>query len=124
MNVSDNPHQNYLLDSLPNIEYARLKPYLEPIPMTLGEVVYESGDTLNYLYFPTTCIVSMLYVMENGASAEIAVVGNEGIIGVGLFMGGGSVPNRAVVQSTARLPIGGSGKEHALTQQWIIEECH
>jgi len=100
MNVSDNPHQNYLLDSLPNIEYERLKPYLEPIPMILGEVVYESGDTLNYLYFPTTCIVSMLYVMENGASAEIAVVGNEGIIGVGLFMGGGSVPNRAVVQST------------------------
>jgi CRP-like cAMP-binding protein len=67
--------------------------------MPLGKVLYESGDKLRYAYFPTSCIVSLLYVMENGASAEIAVVGNEGIIGVALFMGGGTMPNRALVQS-------------------------
>ena len=99
MSVPHSPHQNHLLDALPTNEYERLNPYLERIPMALGEVLYESGDMLNYLYFPTTCIVSLLYVMENGASAEIAVVGNEGLIGVALFMGGGSMPNRAVVQS-------------------------
>ncbi|MBK8817232.1 MAG: Crp/Fnr family transcriptional regulator [Methylococcaceae bacterium] len=99
MIVPISPHQNHLLDALPMNEYERLKPYLEHVPMALSEVLYESGDTLNFLYVPTTCIVSLLYVMENGASAEIAVVGNEGIIGVALFMGGGSMPNRAVVQS-------------------------
>jgi len=72
---------------------------LERVPMKLGEVLYESGGELRYAYFPTNCIVSLLYVMENGASAEIAVVGNEGLIGVALFMGGGTMPNRAVVQS-------------------------
>ena len=84
------PRQNHLLDALPAAEYERLFPHLELVPMPLGEVLYESGDKLRYVYFPTTCIVSMLYVMENGASAEIAVVGNEGIIGVALFMGGGN----------------------------------
>jgi hypothetical protein len=74
-------------------------PHLELIPMPLAKVIYESGDELLYAYFPTTCIVSLLYVMENGASAELAVVGNDGIIGVALFMGGKTMPNRAVVQS-------------------------
>ncbi|MDI1292720.1 MAG: Crp/Fnr family transcriptional regulator [Methylobacter sp.] len=99
MTVSHSPRQNYLLDTLLSDEYERLFPDLELIEMPLGEVIYESGDELHHAYFPTTCIVSLLYVMENGASAEIAVVGNDGIIGVALFMGGGTMPNRAVVQS-------------------------
>ncbi|MDD5035293.1 MAG: Crp/Fnr family transcriptional regulator [Methylococcaceae bacterium] len=101
------PCQNYLLNALPAAEYQRLLPHLEMVSMPLGEVLYESGDELRHAYFPSTCIVSLLYVMENGASAEIAVVGNEGIIGVALFMGGGTMPNRAVVQSAGhayRLP--------------------
>jgi len=93
------PRQNHLLDALPATVYERLFPLLELVPMPLGEVLYESGDKLRYVYFPTTCIVSMLYVILNGASAEIAVVGNEGIIGVALFMGGATMPNRAVVLS-------------------------
>jgi CRP-like cAMP-binding protein len=94
-----NPRHNHLLDALPAAEFERLAPFLEVVPMPLGDVLYESGDELRHAYFPTTSIVSLLYVMENGASAEIAVVGNEGIIGVALFMGGGTMPNRAVVQS-------------------------
>ncbi len=93
------PRQNHLLDALPAAEYERIIPHLELVPMPLGKVIYESGDELRYAYFPTTCIVSLLYVMENGASAEIAVVGNDGIIGVALFMGGGTMPNRAIVRS-------------------------
>ena len=93
------PPVNHLLDALSADEYERLFPLLEWVPMPLGEVLYESGSELHYAYFPIDCIVSLLYVMENGASAEIAVVGNEGIIGVALFMGGGTMPNRAVVQS-------------------------
>lgn len=99
MTDQNDPHQNHLLNSLPEEEYERLLPHLELVNIPLGEVIYESGDELRYVYFPTTCIVSLLYVMENGASAEIAVIGNDGIIGVALFMGGGSMPNRAVVQS-------------------------
>lgn len=99
MTVSHSPGQNYLLDTLLSAEYERLFPDLELIEMPLGEVIYESGDELHHAYFPTTCIISLLYVMENGASAEIAVVGNDGIVGVALFMGGGTMPNRAVVQS-------------------------
>jgi CRP-like cAMP-binding protein len=94
-----NPKQNFLLDALPIDEYNRLFSQLELVTMPLGEVLYESGGELLYVYFPTNCIVSLLYVMENGASAEIAVVGNDGIIGVALFMGGKTMPNRAVVQS-------------------------
>ena len=93
------PHQNHLLDALPAGDYERLAAHLELIPMPLGEVLYESGVQLRYVYFPTTAIVSLLYVMEDGASAEIAVVGNEGILGISLFMGGETTPSRAVVQS-------------------------
>jgi CRP-like cAMP-binding protein len=99
MTTSHSPRQNHLLNALPEAEYERLLPHLEWVPMPLGDVLYESGGELRYAYFPTTCIVSLLYVMENGASAEIAVVGNEGLVGVALFMGGGTMPNRAVVQS-------------------------
>ena len=93
---------NHLLASLPSDESKRWLPLLEPIDLPLGDVLYESGKTLDYVYFPTTAIVSLLYVMENGASAEIAVVGNEGIVGVSLFMGGGSTPSRGVVQSAGK----------------------
>lgn len=92
-------NQNHLLAALPDSVQARLLPQLEAVQMPLGGVLYESGGTLAHVYFPTTAIVSLLYVMENGASAEIAVVGNEGIVGVSLFMGGESTPSRAVVQS-------------------------
>ncbi|MGA2613849.1 MAG: Crp/Fnr family transcriptional regulator [Spirochaetia bacterium] len=93
------PQQNHLLAVLPKLEFERLIPHLELVPLPLGEALYESGDRLDHVYFPTTSIVSLLYVMENGASAEIAVVGNEGIVGIALFMGGETMPNRAVVQS-------------------------
>jgi CRP-like cAMP-binding protein len=93
------PKQNHLLDALPAEDYARLLPDLELIPMPLGWSVYEPGDHMGHVYFPTTSIVSLLYVMESGASAEIAITGNEGLIGISLFMGGESTPSRAVVQS-------------------------
>jgi len=98
------PHRstNYLLAALPEAEWQRWLPALESIDMPLGQVLYESGSTLSHVYFPITSIVSLLYVMEDGASAEIAVVGNEGIVGISLFMGGGSTPSRAVVQSAGR----------------------
>src|SRR4249919_2592864 len=93
------PLQNHLLAALPADVQERLFPHLELVPMPLGQVLYESGDTLRHVYFPTNAIVSLLYVMESGASAEISVVGNEGLIGVALFMGGESTPSRAIVQS-------------------------
>lgn len=93
------PRRNRLLAALPDAEWARWLPQLEWVHMPLGQVLYESGSTLSHVYFPTTSIVSLLYVMENGASAEIAVVGREGLVGVSLFMGGESTPSRAVVQS-------------------------
>ena len=93
------PHRNHLLDALPAADYERLAPHLELVPMRLGEALYEPGVKLRHVYFPTTSIVSLLYVMEDGASAEIAVVGNEGILGISLFMGGETTPSRAVVQS-------------------------
>src|ERR1700732_688392 len=97
--ASHSPHQNHLLAALPASDYDRIHAHLELVPMALGEVLYESGVQLRYVYFPTTSILSLLYVMENGASAEIAIVGNEGILGISLFMGGESTPSRAVVQS-------------------------
>lgn len=100
-NVLDtgNPRQNLLLAALPAIDLERLLPSLERIMMPLGAVLHEPGGALTHAYFPTTAIVSLLYEMENGASAEISVVGNDGLVGVALFMGGGTMPNRAVVQS-------------------------
>ena len=96
---SHHPEQNHLLAVLPAADRERLFPNLELVPLPLGEVLYESGSRLSHVYFPTDSIVSLLYVMEDGASAEIAVVGNEGIVGVSLFMGGETTPSRAVVQS-------------------------
>ena len=101
------PTRNSLLAALSAPEQERLFPQLELVPMPLGKVLYESGNRLGHVYFPTDCIVSLLYVMEDGASAEIAVVGNEGLVGVALFMGGETTPSRAVVQSAGfayRLP--------------------
>ncbi|MCB1952581.1 MAG: Crp/Fnr family transcriptional regulator [Zoogloeaceae bacterium] len=93
------PRQNHLLAALPAADAERIYPQLEYVAMPLGHVLYESGAQMRHVYFPTTAIVSLLYVMEDGASAEIAVVGNEGIVGVSLFMGGETTPSRAVVQS-------------------------
>jgi CRP-like cAMP-binding protein len=94
--------QNRLLDALSGVELKRLRPNLEPVDMPLGRVLYESGRELEHVYLPTTCIVSLLYVLENGASAQIAVVGNEGVVGVSIFMGGETTPSRAVVQSAGQ----------------------
>jgi CRP-like cAMP-binding protein len=111
---SNDPLQNHLLRALPAPEAERLLPQLEFVPMPLGSVLYESGSQLRYVYFPTTSIISLLYVMEDGASAEIAVVGNEGMVGVALFMGGETTPSRAVVQS--------AGHAYRLKGQILKEE--
>jgi CRP-like cAMP-binding protein len=111
---SAEPRNNFLLAALPDPEWRRWQRLLEKVEMPLGEVLYESGATLTHVYFPTTSIVSLLYVMENGASAEIAVVGNEGLVGVALFMGGESTPSRAVVQS--------AGHGFRLKAQWMKDE--
>ena len=100
--MASDPKSNHLLAALPDTEWKRWLPQLEAVNMPLGQVLYESGSTLSHVYFPTPAIVSLLYVMENGSSAEIAVVGNEGIVGIALFMGGESTPSRAVVQSAGR----------------------
>ena len=99
MHPYTDPHCNQLLASLPDTEWSRWQPHLELVDLPLGKVIYESGAVQRYVYFPTNAIVSLLYVLEDGASAEIAVVGMEGLVGVSLFMGGGSTPSRAVVQS-------------------------
>ena len=99
MSTAHNPKQNHLLAALPAADYDRLLPPLELVPFPLGWAVYEAGREQGSVYFPTTSIVSLLYVMEDGASAEIAVVGNDGLVGIALFMGGETTPSRAVVQS-------------------------
>lgn len=99
MSTTHSPSQNHLLAALPDDAQKRLFPDLECVHLPLGMVLYESGDTLRHAYFPTDCIVSLLYVMESGASAEISVVGNEGVIGTALFTGAESTPSRALVQS-------------------------
>jgi CRP-like cAMP-binding protein len=114
--ILHSPHQNHLLEALPVSDYERLAPHLELIPMGLGDVLYEPGVRLRYVYFPTTSIVSLLYVMEDGASAEIAIVGNEGILGISLFMGGETTPSRAVVQS--------AGYGFRLKAQLLKDEFH
>jgi CRP-like cAMP-binding protein len=94
-----NPNQNHLLAALLDVDYERLAPHLELVPMLLGDVLYESGGKLQYVYFPTNSIISLHYLLENGGSSEIAGVGNEGVIGIALFMGGDTTPSRAVVQT-------------------------
>ena len=93
------PEQNHILNALPEDARARLFPHLKLVELPLGKVLYESGGPLRHIYFPVDAIVSLLYVLDNGASAEIAVVGNEGVLGVALFMGGETTTNRAIVQS-------------------------
>ena len=110
------PDQNHLLAALPPAERERIFPLLQLTEMPLGKVLYESGDTLRHVYFPTNSIVSLLYVMEDGASAEISVVGNEGLVGVALFMGGETTPSRAIVQS--------AGSAYRLVGQRLKEEFH
>jgi CRP-like cAMP-binding protein len=102
MNGAVDKSSNHLLAALPMVEWQRWQPQLEIIDLKLGQVLYESGGKMEYVYFPIDVIVSLLFVLENGASAEIAVVGNEGIVGVSLFMGGETTPSRAVVQSAGR----------------------
>ena len=96
------PRKNHLLGALPDADYARLVPRLELVELPLGKAVYESGRAFTNVYFPITAIVSLLYVLESGASAEISIVGNEGVVGIALFMGGGSMLNRAIVQSAGQ----------------------
>ena len=114
MAISPDPKKNQLLGALPDAGWQRWLPQLELVEMPLGQVLYESGSTLSHVYFSTTAIVSLLYVLANGASAEIAVVGNEGIVGISLFMGGESTTSRAVVQS--------AGQGFRLKAQTIKEE--
>jgi CRP-like cAMP-binding protein len=114
MPAAHDPRQNRLLAVLPATDFERLQPHLTLVPLPLGEALYESGIVLRHVYFPTDSIVSLLYVMSDGASAEIAVVGNDGVIGVSLFMGGETTPSRAVVQS--------AGHAYRLTGQLLKEE--
>jgi CRP-like cAMP-binding protein len=114
MSSAHDPNQNHLLAALLDAEFDRLAPHLELIPMLLGDVLYESGGKLQHVYFPTTSIVSLHYVLESGGSSEIAGVGNEGVLGISLFMGGDSTPSRAVVQT------GGHG--YRLKSQVLMEE--
>jgi CRP-like cAMP-binding protein len=96
------PSQNHLLAALPAAEFGRLSPHLEVVPMPLGQVLYESGGRQEFVYFPTTCIVSHIMLLRDGASAEFAVVGNEGMIGTAIFMGGETTPSRAVVRGAGQ----------------------
>ncbi len=96
---TNSPIENRLLASLDTVELERLRPHLELVSLTLGQVIYESGGHITHVFFPTDSIISLLYLMENGATAEIGVTGYEGVVGIALFMGGDTMPNRAVVQS-------------------------
>lgn len=105
---TQDPNQNHLLAALLDSEFDRLSPHLQSIPLKLGDVLCESGGKLDHVIFPTTAIISLHYLLENGGSSEIAGVGNEGMLGVSLFMGGGSTPSRAVIQTGGygyRLPV-------------------
>ena len=105
---------NHLLAALPPESYERLRPHLEPIDFTLGEVVYESGGHMQYVYFPTTSHISLLYTMIDGSTAEMGLVGQEGVVGIALFMGGETTPNRAIVQ--------GAGRAFRMTSKVMLEE--
>jgi CRP-like cAMP-binding protein len=108
--------RNSLLAALPSAERARFSEHLELVPLALGQVLYESGQTMSHAYFPTDCVISLLYVMKNGESAEIAIVGNEGMIGLALFMGGDSTMSRAIVQN--------AGHAYRLRAQVLKDEFH
>jgi CRP-like cAMP-binding protein len=108
------PKQNHLLDAIPEKEWVRFAPHLTPVALELGDVIYESGTDQPYVYFPTNSIVSLLYVMEDGSSAEIAIVGNEGLVGISLFMGGATTTSRAIVQS--------AGYAYRMRAQFIRDE--
>jgi len=108
------PLENHLLAALPEADFGRLAPHLERVPMPLGEVLYEPGGRLQHVYFPTTAIISLHYTFENGASAEIAGVGNEGMLGVSLFMGGNTTSSGAIVQT--------AGHGYRLTSKRLVEE--
>ncbi len=115
--MSQSPPQitgNRLLSVLPVEAYERLRPYLELITFSLGEVVYESGGHMRYVYFPTTSHISLLYTMIDGSTAEMGLVGNEGVVGIALFMGGETTPNRAMVQ--------GGGLAYRMTAKSMLEE--
>ncbi len=116
MPTPHSPKQNHLLAALPATEFERLSPHLELVPMPLGEILYEPGGQLRHVFFPTTSIVSLLYVFADGASAESAVVGNDGILGISLFMGGETTPSQAVVQS--------AGYGYRLEAQLLKQEFH
>ena len=112
----DSLQRNYLLGALSSAERAHLEPHLEAVDLPLGTILYESGDVLRHVYFPVDSIVSLLYVMEDGASAEISIVGNDGLIGIALFMGGETTPNRAIVQS--------AGRAYRMNGKHLKEEFH
>jgi CRP-like cAMP-binding protein len=117
VSAKHDPRQNHLLAALPAADYERLLPALELLPLPLGWAVYEAGGHQGYVYFPTTAIISLLYVMEDGSSAEIAVTGHDGLVGISLFMGGESTPSRAVVQSAG---YGYRLKAQALKKEFIL----
>src|SRR5687768_17083137 len=113
----DDARVNHLIAALPEDEFLRLKPNLEPVALSLGEVIYESGEQLDYIYFPTSAIISLLYIMENGSTAEIGMAGNDGLVGIALYMGGSTTPSRAVVQSAGnafRMPSRALNDEFSL----------
>jgi CRP-like cAMP-binding protein len=114
MSLPHSPNQNHLLAALPTEEFERLAKHLELVPMALGEILYEPGEQMRFAYFPTTSIVSLHYVMESGASAETAGVGNEGVVGIALFMGGETTPSSAVVQT--------AGHGYRLESRWLKQE--
>jgi len=116
MPTPHDPHQNHLLAALPAAEFARLAGNLQLVPMALGDILYEPGEQLQHAYFPTTAIVSLQYVIESGASCEIAGVGNEGVVGISLFMGGDTTPSSAVVQT--------AGHAYRLERRLLSEEFH
>ena len=117
-----NARQNRLLDVLPESEYHRLDSHLELVQLSLGETLQESGNRLNHVYFPTTAIVSLLHVLQSGASAEIAMVGSMGMVGVALFMGGDTMPNRAVVRSAGlAYRVGGPLLQHEFKRAGALQ---
>lgn len=114
ISAQHSPFQNHLLAALPVETFERIGPHLELVPMPLGQVLYESGGQLQHVYFPTSAIVSLHYIMENGASSEIAGVGNEGVLGISLFMGGNSTPSRASVYT--------AGHSYRISARLMMEE--